>query len=538
MGGLGLLFTSVGSIIGSGWLFGALYAAQIAGPAAIFSWLIGGVMILIIALVYAELATMFPVSGGVVRFPHYAYGSLTSFAVGWFSWLHVVASPAIEVIATLQYATNYIPWLSRTGPGDTVVLTTAGYGVAAGLLLLFSVINLLGVRMFARANNALVWWKLAIIAIVVIGFFIAAFHGGNFTEFGGFAPYGAHGMFSAIASAGIVFSFLGFRQAIELAGESTNPQRAVPFAVVGSVLITAVIYVALQIAFLGAVPTGLVSDGGWAGLSFANVFGPLAGVAGLLGLSWLAILLYIDAMVSPLDTGFIYSAVTPRITYAMGRNRNAPRAFTLLNDRGVPWVGVVVAFVVGLLLMVPFGGWQQLVGFITSAATLSFATGPPVLAALRRQLPEQSRPFKLPTPDVFAFLAFYAANLIVFWTGWHTNWRLLVAVGLGFVLFALQYRLRQPGDRPSLEWKPFSWVPGWLAGLAVISGLGSFGNGAGIIGFTLAFPVIAVFSALILWWAVAARPSPEQVRINIAHTAAAGESEAEREAIERTTGPT
>ena len=78
IGVVGLLFTSVGSIIGSGWLFGALNAAEIAGPAAILSWVLGGFMIMLIGLTYAELGTMFPVSGGVVRFPHFAFGSFAS----------------------------------------------------------------------------------------------------------------------------------------------------------------------------------------------------------------------------------------------------------------------------------------------------------------------------------------------------------------------------------------------------------------------------------------------------------------------------
>ncbi|RCW47000.1 amino acid permease-like protein, partial [Halopolyspora algeriensis] len=79
---LSLLFTGVGAIIGSGWLFGALYASQIAGPAAILSWIIGAIMIMIIGLVYAELAVMFPVVGGIIRFPHYSFGSFASFSSG------------------------------------------------------------------------------------------------------------------------------------------------------------------------------------------------------------------------------------------------------------------------------------------------------------------------------------------------------------------------------------------------------------------------------------------------------------------------
>src|SRR5699024_4864503 len=107
IGRTGLLFASVGSVIGSGWLFGALNAAREAGPAAMLSWPIGAIMILFIALVYAELSTMFPLSGGVVRFPHMAYGSFASYVTGWITWIAVATTAPIEVEAVLQYATKY-----------------------------------------------------------------------------------------------------------------------------------------------------------------------------------------------------------------------------------------------------------------------------------------------------------------------------------------------------------------------------------------------------------------------------------------------
>lgn len=137
LGRVGLLFTSMGCIIGSGWLLAPLYAAQVAGPAAIFSWVIGAVMVIFIALVYSELGPMFPNAGAIVRFPFYTHGRLTGFTAGWFSILHVMVLPALEVAAVLQYATNYVPWLTKES-GDVVVLTGPGYGVAVGLLIVFA----------------------------------------------------------------------------------------------------------------------------------------------------------------------------------------------------------------------------------------------------------------------------------------------------------------------------------------------------------------------------------------------------------------
>src|SRR5213079_1429737 len=145
IGFVGILFTSVGSIIGSGWLFGALTASQVAGPAALISWVIGGAVTLLLALVHAELGGMYPVAGGSARFPHYAFGSMIGFAAGWFAFLGAVTTAPIEVEAALQYASNYISGLTTTS-GDTVVLTATGYVVAAALMLLFSAINVMGVR--------------------------------------------------------------------------------------------------------------------------------------------------------------------------------------------------------------------------------------------------------------------------------------------------------------------------------------------------------------------------------------------------------
>src|SRR5699024_1092971 len=165
-------------------------------------------------------------------------------------------------------------------------------------------------------------------------------------------------------------------------------------------------------------------DNGWAniGTSFtgavsdvAAAFGPLAALAGVVGVSWLAIILYIDAFISPADTALIYTTVTSRLSYAMGKNKNAPEVLAKVNKRGVPWVSVIVTFIAGSIFFLPFPGWQKLVGFVTSATVLSFATAPLAVLAMRKQLPDHKRPFKLPLVKIMAFLAFLATNLIIYW---------------------------------------------------------------------------------------------------------------------------
>jgi amino acid transporter len=534
IGVVGLLFAGVGSIIGSGWLFGALNASQIAGPAAIFSWLIGAVMILLIGLVYAELGTMFPISGGVIRFPHLSFGSFASFTMGWINWIAAAAVAPIEVEGALQYATKYAGFThAHVVSGDTVhTLTHLGFFVAVLAMAFFVVVNYYGIRWFARINNVAVWWKLGIITLVVVAFLVTKFHPANFHSHG-FSTDGAHGVLTAVATGGIVFSYLGFRQGVELAGESNNPKRNVPIAVLGSVLITAVIYILLQVAFIGAVNPADLSHG-WANLQFANDFGPLAAIATAIGLGWLATLLYIDAIISPADTGLIYTTVTGRISYAMAKNGNAPKGLAKTTTRGVPLVSLVLTFFIGLIVFLPFPSWQQLVGFITSATVLSFGSGPLVLAAMRREIPDQERPFKLPFGDLIPFLALFSSDLIVYWAGWDKNWKLFIAVAFGFVVLAV-FHLTSRDALPAMDWRAgATWALPWLAGLCLISYLGDYpekgkhaGN-KGYITFGWGFLVMFVLTAAVYWLALKVRLPKETVERNIEDTKAeAAEEDAE-----------
>lgn len=513
IGTVGLLFTAVGSIIGSGWLFGALEAAEKAGPASIVAWVIGAVMILFIGLTYAELGTMFPVSGGVVRFPHFAFGSFASYTTGWITWLGAASTAPIEVEAALQYATDYLPWLQHKVDG-VAILTTPGLLVAIGMMFVFSLINVVGIRWFARLNNALVWWKLAVIALVIVCFLGFEFHPEHFTSTtqGGFFPFGWHGVFASISTAGIVFSFLGFRQGIELAGETDNPKRNVPLAVLGSILICAFIYVALEIAFIGALPADAVNQG-WANLGevYSNLtFGPLATLAGTMGLVWLARLLYVDAIISPADTGLIFTTVTTRLSYAAGRNGNAPASLGNVNKRGVPWISVILTFVVGIIFFLPFPGWAKLVGFVVSATVLSFGSGPPVFMALRKELPDYQRPFRLAGGVIIPYLAFLSANLIVYWAGWEKVKILMLAVVLGLVVLAV-HEFFYHEHTPRLDMRSGFWLIPWLGGLTAISWFGGYpdlshhaGNW-GMLDEYAAFEILAVFSAAILWLAYKSR---------------------------------
>jgi amino acid transporter len=502
IGPVALLFTGITGIIGSGWLFASLYAAQLAGPAAIFSWLIGGGVALMLALVYAELGGMLPLAGAIARIPYFSHGGMSGFMAGWLCWIAYVATAPIEVTAVLQYASNYLPRLTTTMDGNRV-LTASGLAVAAALLFAFVIINLAGVRWLARANVAVTAWKLAIPTIAAIALIAVGFDSRNFTEHGGFIPSGMNGVFAAVASGGVVFSLFGFRTVIDMAGEARNPQRSVPLAMIGAVAISLIIYVMLQIAFIGAVPEAHLA-GGWSKLAENVADGPFAAFATILGMQWLAAALYFDAIVSPSGTGLAYTGATARINYALAENGQLPRLFMQLNRAQVPVWSIAINFVVGLLLLLPFPGWSELIGFISSAAILSLAFGPVSLAALRHQIPNQSRPFRLSRGIPFSAISFMLVGCVVYWAGWDTNWKVFaLAFAGGAVLVAMHAGCST--DKLDLRQSLWFWL--FIAGLAAVSYAGNYGNGLDLFPSGVDLLIVSAFSLAVFWVAIRDRLS-------------------------------
>jgi amino acid transporter len=524
VGPVGLVFASFGSIIGAGWLFGALYASSIAGPAAIIAWLLGGGAMMLLALTHAELGGAYPVAGGNARFPHYAFGRLIGFTTGWVAFLGAVTVGPIMVQATLLYTSNYISSLT-TVSGGRPVLTAQGYVVAGALLLLFCTINVMGVRWLAATNKVAVVWKIFVPTLTVVALLLTSAHRENFSAGGGFMPSGWKGVFLALASGGVIFACLGFEQAVQLGGESRNPGRNIPLAIIGAMVGAVGLYVALQVAFIAALDPSSLSKG-WSAVSFsgkAELYGPFAGLATGLELGWLAVLIYTVAIVSPGGTGLLYTGASARLSFALARNGYIPAAFARLTPRGTPLFAIAFSFLCGLVLFLPFPGWQQLVGFISAAAVIAYAMVPLALGALRRQDPGRRRPFRLPAESLLAPAAFVVANEILLFTGWAVVWKLMVAILIGFALLALS-TLTDTTERPmSLDWRSGVWLWPYLIGMGAISYLSSFDKGTpssipllGLRGprdaLTFGWDVLAVglFSVAVYAFAIRSRLPAEQ----------------------------
>lgn len=492
-GPTGLLFASIGGMIGSGWLFGALNAAKIAGPAALISWVVGGLAVLLLAFVYAELSTMFPRPGAVIIFPQLCFGDLAAQIMSWVNFLAYVIVAPVEAMAVVSYAANGLPGLENAATGQ---LTGAGLAAAVGLMAVFLLVNLFAIRLVLAVNSAITWWKLAVPTVTALALLAVHFRAANFDQFG-FAPAGIGGVLAAVPGSGILFAFLGFRQAIELAGESADPHRNLPFAIVGSVLLCLVLYLGLQLAFIGALAPGDLAHG-WARLTFPGISGPFAGLAALLGLPWLAAALYADAAISPGGTGVIYNTTASRVLYATAEGGFLPRWFAGLSPGGVPLRSLGLAFCAGLLFLLPLPSWRQLVTAISSIGLLAYGVGPVVLVCFRATLPERdfARPFRLAAAGLVAPLAFIVSNLLIFWAGAAVADHLFGGLLAAFMLYCGWQRLEH-GTLRHLAWRGAAWMPPYFGGLWLITCAGPL-HGLGLLGSASGAAVIALFSLAIL----------------------------------------
>jgi amino acid transporter len=351
-------------------------------------------------------------------------------------------------------------------------LTAPGLAIAAGLMIVYFLLNFWSVKLFAHSNTAITTFKLIVPAATGLALIAAGFHAENF-------GVDAHGesnstnlaaVLTAVATAGIVFSFNGFQNPVNLAGEARDPARSIPFAVLGSILLATVIYVILQLAYLGAVPPALLAKAGWHGLDFRS---PFAQLALIVNLNWLAILLYADAFVSPSGTGITYTAGTARMIYGMVRNGTLPGVLGRLHPvYGVPRAAMWFNLIVSFLFLFFFRGWATLAAVISVALIISYLIGPVSALALRRTAARMHRPFRVAGLPVIAALAFIFATELLYWAQWPLTGEiiLLIVIALPVYLF---YQAKDRWADFARQLRASWWLIVYLPTIAFVSWAGS-----------------------------------------------------------------
>ncbi len=448
---------------------------------------------------FAEISAMLPITGSSTRIPQFTHGTVVSFIFSWMIWLSYAALVSTEVQAVIQYISFFFPGLTH----NSGALTSEGYITATALMLAISAINIYSLRWLMRCNNLFTVIKIVLPLLICGIIIVPRFSLAHTVHPAGaaFMPYSLHGIFAAIASGGVVFAFNGFKQACELAGEAQNPNRALPLAIIGSVTITLILYLILQVAFLNSLTLQNLIHG-FKHLHLAHANSPFASIIAQDHLSYLQSLLYVGAIIGPLAAGLMYMSSASRSLYGKSSNGYLPTFLQRLNPQGNPIYGIMTNFVIGMLLFAPLPGWNKMITFLTSLMAISYAIAPICLLTLREQVPEHKRPFTLAYAKPWAHAAFMICNLMTYFTGWYIISKLSISLLLGLAVLFLYHRFSPRGKEIHFDWKASTWIWPYFIGISLISYLGNFGQGIQFLPFGWDCVVVCLFSYVIMKLAI------------------------------------
>ena len=465
------LFTAtaigISSMIGSGWLFAAYYSAQYAGPASIFSWIIGAVIALCLALLLAEIVTLHQQRGLFARLLTITHNRDCGFIIAISNWLCMVIMIPSEAEATTQYISTIDPhWTPYIFHQHQ--LTMFGTLIVCVLMIIYGLINFWGLRSLAKANNVITTIKLLVPSITGIIIIATVFHAHNFTAYKDtVAPYGVSRIFTAVTNSGIFYAFFGFSMISVFTKEIKNPKRNIPIALVLSVFTCLIIYLILQVAFIGAINPMSVSNG-WHTLNFTS---PLAQLALLLNLNVLAVILYADSALSPSGTGVVYAGSAPRMLTGMAKDRQMPKFFDDVHPiYNFSRRSLIFSLLFSFIMVLFFNNWQKIMVVVTVFQLISCVAVPIAFTKLRQTEANQPRLFKMPFGKTCSFLLYLLLTYLLTQAGTKALFTSLILHIIFFIFFSVSYYGKNTQKiKKSLKscwtiflYLVFTWIFGYL----------------------------------------------------------------------------
>lgn len=483
---------SVGTMVGSGWLYASYYASQAAGAASIFSWIIGAFIVLLMAFLLSELAVKYQTNGLFTQLITLSHNQHFGFVTGLSNWMLGLIIVPSEAMATTQYISSIYkpitPYVFNDGQ-----LSFLGVLVVVLFMLIYTLINYWGIKSLSKINNSLTSLKIIIPIATSIIIMFAAFHSSNFDGANvSFMPKGIGSVFNAIVTCGIFYSFFGFQMAASFSAELENPKRNIPIALVGSVLIVLIIYLLLQISFIGGVPEKMLSNG-WEGLNFES---PLAQLAGILGINALAIVLYADALISPSGTGIVYLGGSARMLNEMSKAKQMPEYFARVSKGvNISRTSLVFTFICSIILIFFFRNWQMIASLTTTFILVSCIALPIAYVKIKSNKDDPLPLNYIPFPKAVAFIVYMVLTYLLMIAG---ILNLAVALILHIVFFLIYAYVGNKGNISNIikafasSWVIFAYLVVELIFGFIYENITSYGL------FTLIFIIISAILYILL----------------------------------------
>jgi basic amino acid/polyamine antiporter, APA family len=424
LGPVSLTALGVGAIIGTGIFVVIGEGAKDAGPAVVLAFVLAGVTCAFSALSYAELASAVPVSGSAYTFSYATLGELIAFIIGWDLILEYGVSVAAVAVGWGGNVNEFLKSAFGFALPDAISKSPSEGGVfnipAVVVVLAITVLLVVGTNQSARTNAIMVGVKIAILLFFIV-VAITAFNSGHFTPF---APSGVGGV--AAAASTIFFAYIGFDAVSTASEETKNPKRDLPIAIIGSLLISTVLYVLVSVAAVGIAPIKTLS-GSDAPLSAALREGA--------GIPWAGALLSLGALIAITSVVLVIMYGQTRIFFAMCRDGLLPQRLAKVSPRfGTParitvGFGVLIAI---LAALVPLDVIIELTNIGTLFAFVLVNIG---VIVLRRTKPDMERPFRVPLSPVVPVIGILLCGYLIYQLPGETKLRFVVWLVIGLVVY-------------------------------------------------------------------------------------------------------
>lgn len=422
-----LVLFGIGAIIGSGILVLTGKASSEAGPAVIFSFLIAGLACCLAALCYAELASTIPSSGSTYTYLYVSVGEIVAYAIGWVLIGGYVLTAATIANGWSSYFSRLLAGLGVNLPKEIYTLpSVGGYGniPAVIVVLLITFILSKGTSSSKLVNNLMVVAKVGIVILfIVVGSFYV--EPTNWTN--NFAPTGFSGVM--LAATTVFFAYLGFDAISTSAEETINPEKALPKAIIITMIVCTAFYILVCLVLTGVVEYSRLGTGD--ALAFVLEEVGQNRVAGIVSLG--AVIGLMAGILS-----FIYAGI--RITYTIARDGLLPNNLTKVNKSHVPgtvtWgLGITTAILAGFL---PLG---QLADLANVASIIAFALVSYTTIVFYKKYPDLKRGFKVPGMPVLPMISIVLFAALLYSIKLTTWIIFIVWIIIGIVVyFAFSYK--------------------------------------------------------------------------------------------------
>lgn len=422
-----LVLFGIGAIIGSGILVLTGKASSEAGPAVIFSFLIAGLACCLAALCYAELASTIPSSGSTYTYLYVSVGEIVAYTIGWVLIGGYVLTAATIANGWSSYFSRLLAGLGLDLPKEIYTLPSAGgYGniPAVIVVLLITFILSKGTSSSKLVNNLMVVAKVGIVILFMI---VGSFYVEPTNWTNNFAPTGFSGVM--LAATTVFFAYLGFDAISTSAEETINPEKALPKAIIITMIVCTAFYILVCLVLTGVVEYSRLGTGD--ALAFVLEEVGQNRVAGIVSLG--AVIGLMAGILS-----FIYAGI--RITFTVARDGLLPKKFTEVNKSHVPGIvtwglGITTAILAGFL---PLG---QLADLANVASIIAFALVSYTTIVFYKKYPDLKRGFKVPGMPVLPMISIVLFAALLYSIKLTTWIIFIVWVIIGIVVyFAFSYK--------------------------------------------------------------------------------------------------